>query len=40
MQPEAIEPPEDCSGSTDLAHEYSFISESWEDTGEMNETLI
>lgn len=40
MRPEAIEPPEDCSGSTDLAREYSAISESWEDTGEMSETLI
>ena len=40
MQPEDIEPPEGCSGSTDLAREYSVISESWEDTGEMNEYLI
>ena len=40
MQPEAIEPPENCSGSTDVAHEYSAISESWEETGEMSEYLI
>lgn len=40
MQPEAIEPPENCSGSTDVAREYSAISESWEETGEMSEYLI